>query len=199
MSSTCQSRLLAEMLAVISACSSLSAFSANVLWDQADIYDEGMDGQYHRYTFGGPYLQLLALDMSTGLELHAIAESNLQSANTFALASVGDNVNDSYIENKGVWFAYARYGVEHYDDAHSDYTIILQDEPVYLAFRYEGATSSSYGWAEIGFDTSGNLAVLHSAWDLDGGSLVVGAIPEPSSVLLLSLGLALLSLRRGGV
>lgn len=53
-----------------------------------------------------------------------------------------------------------------------------------------------YGWAHLEVNKNGELGLLESAIGLDGQSMIVGAIPEPSSGLLLILGLSLLSLRR---
>lgn len=56
-----------------------------------------------------------------------------------------------------------------------------------------------YGWVNMGVGQNGELSILGSALDLDGGPMVVGggsAIPEPSCVLLALLGGALLVLRR---
>ena len=55
-----------------------------------------------------------------------------------------------------------------------------------------------YGWVEFGFDNHEGLIVVNGALDMDGGPMIVGsgAIPEPSSALLLLLGFAGLALRR---
>ena len=53
-----------------------------------------------------------------------------------------------------------------------------------------------YGWFQIGVDQAGELNILSSAWDLDGDAIVVGAIPEPTSGMLVLLGMAALALKR---
>ena len=53
-----------------------------------------------------------------------------------------------------------------------------------------------YGWAHLGIDGNGGMELRGSAIGLEGQSMVVGAIPEPSSAWLLILGIAGLALRR---
>ena len=71
----------------------------------------------------------------------------------------------------------------------------------YVGIIYDGGQPDFtptvyYGWASFTVDSQGNLTFLESAIGLDGQSMVVGAIPEPSAVALLLLGLATLALRR---
>ena len=55
-----------------------------------------------------------------------------------------------------------------------------------------------YGWVEYDIGVNGSLIYRHSAWDLDGGAMIVGggAIPEPSGGLLVLVGLLALILHR---
>lgn len=90
-------------------------------------------------------------------------------------------------------------------DSHikSDYSIDMTDKKsVYLAFKTIAYDDQSnpypvYGWVEVSVPGL-EPKVLASAWDLDGGAMIVGsgAIPEPTSGLLLILGAAALALRR---
>ena len=62
-------------------------------------------------------------------------------------------------------------------------------------------TTQIYGWAECSiqeFSEQGpiSIKVLNSAFDADGGGMIVGAVPEPTSELLLLLGIAGIALRR---
>ena len=67
-----------------------------------------------------------------------------------------------------------------------------------IAYKDIHTQYNVYGWVEFGFDDSNGLIVVNGALDLDGGPMMVGggAIPEPSSGLLVLLGLVALSLRR---
>ena len=89
------------------------------------------------------------------------------------------------------------------EEMHSDYNIPIDpQESIYLAFStiaYDDQTTPYpvYGWVEI--SASGDApTVLSSAWDIDGGAMIVGggAVPEPTSGLLLLIGMAGLALRR---
>ena len=53
-----------------------------------------------------------------------------------------------------------------------------------------------YGWALLEIDTNGELELKRSAIGLDGQEMIVGAIPEPSSALLVLFGCAGLALKR---
>ena len=63
----------------------------------------------------------------------------------------------------------------------------------YLALIVDDA--DYYGWLAIDVDGDGVLRLAHSALSTEPG-IVVGAIPEPSSALLLLFGCAGLALRR---
>ena len=180
----------------------LLCHSAQVVWNHA-IIENYKYGNAETSIMQIPYLSMSATRNGTALEIWAHADSNLESANTFVLAALGDVVNAAYIENRTEWFAYARYGYENDSASHSDYSITLSsDESVYLAFRVEtdpghvALAPLTYGWVEMGLDDTGDLSLIRSAWDWDGDPITVGATPEPVSGLLLFLGATLLALRR---
>ena len=177
--------------------------SAQVVWNTTVIQTYG--GSEPRVYMFEPYLVMSASLVGAVLEIWAQSDANLESANTFALAAVGDVVDADYIENRAEWFAYAKYGDD--SSSHSDYSITLfPGDSVYLAFRIETYNHAdptqmappTYGWIEMGLDNAGGVSSLRSAWDIDGDSIVVGmgGIPEPSSALLLLVGGALLAIRR---
>ena len=53
-----------------------------------------------------------------------------------------------------------------------------------------------YGWVHLNVDEQGRMNILSSVIGMEGQSMIVGAIPEPSAGVLLLLGLAALALRR---
>lgn len=134
--------------------------------------------------------------MGDALVPTAIPESNLVYAGTFVLANPGDEISESYIKSRGKYFAWAQYNNP---DVFTDYQIMLErDKTVYLGFSAYEAVDDwlRYGWIEIGLNDRGTLEVLSSAWDIDGGPVVVGMIPEPSQILMYLLGIAAFALKR---
>ncbi len=116
--------------------------------------------------------------------------------------SYGDIVNEeSMLGQDKTYFYHSEKGKA---GIQSDYDIY--SDPVYLAMCAKTIVSDEYssyvyGWVEIGWGEYGNdPVVLSSAWDADGGPMIVGGgsalTPEPSSALLLLVGGALLALRR---
>ena len=82
----------------------------------------------------------------------------------------------------------------------SDYGFSMEHgDLVYLVFEsIETTDKSIYGWVSLSYQY-GVLSVVESAFDADGGPMIVGGgafIPEPSSALLLLVGGAMLGLRR---
>ena len=75
------------------------------------------------------------------------------------------------------------------------------DEVVdYVNGKIPDATTYYYGWAEYVVDEDGTFKILNSAIDFDGGPMIVGAgaVPEPTSGLLLLLGSAMANGWRAG-
>ena len=174
--------------------------AANVLWGSAFLIEEdriGVAEEHDKYvTMGSPYLQM-GMDFSgTALVLTAMPDSNLENANSFVEANKGDVVDASYMKSH-LSFAHAEYGEWGGGPTWTDYTLVFHPgDTCYLAFSEERFDSITYGWVQLGYAGDGHLSVLASAWDKDGDSIVVGAIPEPSSGVLVLLGLAGLALRR---
>ena len=70
----------------------------------------------------------------------------------------------------------------------------------YLAFMSTGSRSKDgidrYGWLHVALNDGLEMSILESGIGLYGENVYVGPIPEPTSGLLLLLGLASLALRR---
>lgn len=108
-----------------------------------------------------------------------------------------------------------RYGYRPGDDDndhsnfrdYGDYVIEIPSDgskTFFLGFGTDGATETEalwlYGWLEIAVNGT-ELSIVNSAIGLDGQDMKVGAIPEPSSVVLFIIGfvpIALLRPRDGG-
>lgn len=176
----------------------LTSFAGTVEWNKAFVV---IGEDYERVhdlsvTIGAPsFLPTWGDRIDGGWRLTALVATYMEYANSFVIANEGDVVGADYMANQAQFFLYSRYGDE--ESARSDYYMdILEDAPVYVAFQNEFSSGSRYGWFQIGVDDAGDLMMLSSAWDLDGDTIVVGAIPEPSSGLMLLFGLAALALQR---
>ena len=98
------------------------------------------------------------------------------------------------------------YGIDDYRHIGPTEVIVQPDTIMFLAFicKEDGLTPTNfiYGWVELGIDSDGNVIAIDSAYNLDGGPMVVGGgaweggIPEPSGGVLFLLGAAALGLRR---
>jgi hypothetical protein len=68
----------------------------------------------------------------------------------------------------------------------------------YLGFGIEdGDSNLFYGWIRLDTDVQNNITLVDYAYqDVPGASISAGAIPEPSTALLVSLGLTALAARR---
>ena len=126
-------------------------------------------------------------------------------------AYVGDLVDESTIFGRhDYWFyemaksqpEYA-YGEPRIIDFEKSYYLMfaIEDADDAWAYRLKETTDPPklyYGWAEYAVSEDGTFRILNSAIDFDGGAMIVGggAVPEPTSGLLLLLGVAGLALRR---
>jgi hypothetical protein len=119
------------------------------------------------------------------------------------VANAGDEVSETTTRHKGNYLNHAKI------DGETGYTIYnlvgVAPKDYYLAFAVENLYDYNdnvpdpryaYGWAHISVNEDKSLSLLGSAMSLDGSSLIVGAIPEPSAGVLLLLGLSALALRR---
>ena len=172
--------------------------AANVEWDVSNIdyAQNGYGDSDWLFVIGRPYLNIKADVVGSGLRLTAENSSSMVSGNTYAIASKGDVVSREYMDAKGEYFHLAaRYNPE----VRMDYSILLDgSENIYLAFiaDYASFDTPRYGWVELGLDEDGLLKAYSSAWDVDGDSIIVGDVPEPSGGLLLLLGAGSIALRR---
>ncbi len=109
----------------------------------------------------------------------------------FLVMSPGETINASTMAGAGM------IGETMHVDLYN--TVFVAYET--LAYKDIYTPYKVYGWVEFGFDNPEGLIVVNGALDMDGGPMLVGggAIPEPSSWVLLLLGFAGLALRRRGM
>ena len=132
----------------------------------------------------------------------------------FVQMDVGDSVDllTTFYADE-VFYAFGwRPGEEEIAGNHrysGDYDITVSGsgtQVFFLGFGVEGSTTDTdspegfsqiwlYGWLEVAVDGT-ELSVVNSAIGLNGQSMTVGLIPEPTTTMLLLLGLASLALRR---
>ncbi len=179
-------------------CPAVYAYATSVAWNKAFLVDENYwDADRGKLIcMGSPYLNMWMNFLGDDLILSAQPESNLVTANTFVKACKGDVVDAGYIAYN-LCFAYAEYDECGNGRTWTDYSLTFSPgDSYYLAFREERYNSTTYGWVQLGYTYGKELEVMGSAWDMDGDSIIVGAIPEPSGGMLFLLGIACLTLRR---
>ncbi len=91
------------------------------------------------------------------------------------------------------------------DHVNEPITVDSNGESIYLAFKtilwgeeYTRTGIEPYGWVEL-YIQDENIMLVSSAVDIDGGPMIVGggaATPEPTSGMLMLLGMLGLLLRR---
>ena len=182
--------MMKRMVFVVFACvfTGMPVSGATVIWDAFE--QSGNDFYY----YGGPTPEInFSIETSHPLYIFATADGEINVANPRArwvVAEGGDTVDDNYISTGHlVLDAY-------YTDASKiEYHTMsaAKGSTFYLALIVDDA--DYYGWLAIDVDSGGGLHLAHSALSTEPG-IVVGAIPEPSSWVLLLLGFAGLALRR---
>ena len=125
-------------------------------------------------------------------------------------AIVEDVVNSSSMLGKDTYFFYELHGIP--GPTTIDYLLPNDGSPRYLAFvlqdfqeafglitgKTEQLPSVYYGWLEYSYTANEGMQIINSAIGLDHQDMIVGggAVPEPTSGLLLLLGVTCLVLRR---
>ena len=111
---------------------------------------------------------------------------------------------ESMVMEAGTECGHMCFGTLIYDDTQTSpdsYTVSIgKMQSIYLGYaaqdRHINPNEQYYGWMELYLSSDNILSIRNSAIDISGDSIVVGAIPEPSSAILLFVGCAMLILRR---
>lgn len=178
-------------------------YAATVEWNQmAAGYAEDMDSGPIWYIGGGNKGIMPAIMVT--LNHGVFSGSDLMGGMSTIWVrqmSEGDVVNAETMNSPGQYFYHTKEGV---DGASCDYSIEA-NELIYLAFStlawendgYGPDRYMVYGWVAVDAG-GGEVLVTGSAWDADGGAMIVGggAVPEPSSGVLCLIGLLALMMRR---
>ena len=188
-----------RIIAVISFLFCLTCSASTVEWGTLTI---------DKYS-GGYYCTAWPLDMvSYGsgdtIILTGSTYDNLAYASLWVEVFAGDVITGQGLyENETSYFAYANHTPDWEPIEFSDYSVsISKGESTYLAVALDIAHEGKEfwtGWVELTLDNNGDVIALSSAFDRSGGPLIVGAIPEPTSGMLLIFGLTVIGLRRRNI
>ena len=187
--------------------------AASVQWNKIKSDGgDGLGGHYLRvdYRLESPQTILRSGSLSLGLESTPLngkefsvfcAVVNAWFAGAWAEAYYGDVVYRESFCGEGPYFMRSD------EDDFSGYPITMTgNSDFYLMFACTEMGDNGhlrddavYGWVSFHIAEDGALSILESAYDADGGPMIVGggsAIPEPSNALLLLAGCAALILKR---
>ena len=158
------------------------------------------------------WIDVMGSFVSDGYHVTMTAEGGFpESIGNWVEAGYGTRVDASTVRNQSRYFQRGPFDGDNNAEIYD--VTVESDEVTYLAFCGEilsGDSMSSlartgvylYGWVSLTVDENGIPKVTGSAIDLDGGPMVVGGgawtggIPEPSSGILVLLGVTSLLLHR---
>ncbi len=205
------------LFSVILFCSSMSN-GANVVWDcftsSMDAIYPGTDKTVCSITPTGAYMNygFLYFDKTSGfytVTLTSYADPLLGSYQRWVQVSKGDVISYDTMMNRDDYFMATFFG----EEAIANQSITFDrsvDKSIYLAVMIDEIHPSNdgsvnfmpevpyqYGWVELTV-AGAFVMVQSSAFALDGSAMIAGggAVPEPSSGILLLIGSFLLMLKR---
>ncbi len=194
-------------------------YGATVEWNEVVLCKDwgGVSGAYsmfwNKFSYSPDRTYILQVDMSISIEgnYFTLTSEDYDATATGVVdnwlkANKGDVADASTTRNKMLYFNHCH--LDHQEGWANDPISGELGSDFYLIFAvgdlddYNNNVPNPdclYGWAHLNVDATGEVNLLGSAIGLDGQSMVVGAIPEPSSAMLLILGLCVLGLRRRAV
>ncbi len=201
------------MLCLLLSCWGTFCFSANVVWDNPSIYVGGNFSLTQPAQGYGPgeYWSLhLSLTVSQ-LDAYRYTVTGERPNLLFSgnwVKPTGDNAiaDEDTTRHLSEYVIHQFIDAPAYEDSFSSSAFTVNaGEEFYLMFCVDTNYPNLdviYGWVQLRMETNGTISYLHSAYDLDGGPMVVGGgvwtggIPEPSCGMLLLIGTAVLGLHR---
>lgn len=184
----------------------LSGQGATVVWNALEVrLAQGCYVESNMGKNGSLSLGIVSQPIGTGMYSVEFELVNLLFVGTWMRAALNDIAGVSTIRNDASALAYTvREDGDFWVEGGTPISVKANSD-FYLMFVCNGldehleVANSVYGWVGYHIDQEGQITVLSSAWDLDGGPMIVGgwsASPEPSGGLLLMLGAAMFALRR---
>ena len=144
-------------------------------------FDGSDDGEIELFSMGSMHLDLglMAMGMDSSVQL---------------VSGTGDGMMMGELENlspgasvDGTLSYYEESNIVHHDVITAPW---VPGSTGYAGFTFdEGGTTSVYGWMQISFDPGGETFTVEQwAYEDSGAPIQVAAIPEPSTMLLLTAG-----------
>lgn len=192
-----------RVVSLAAALLAMTTMAASVEWGAFQLVGNSPGAVVLGYGGGAVYANT-SVGMATtksGSSL-TIAESGtyLASFSAWTVAVAGEVVNADMLQDIDRLF-YRCDGIQ----ASNPFDVNYAEDTFYMAFEtlvwdneeFYGPGKVEYGWVHLAV-ANGKLSVVDSAMGLEGQSMIVGsgAVPEPSSGLILLLGMTVLALRR---
>lgn len=200
-----------------------SAQSATVAWDvfqygynatskSTFVYSggiAGLDVHFNVISWGYPGERYIWAEKDNGRQ-GSLAPVQSWNSGAWLEASFGDLVDYETVMTRDEYWFYEMakkhpntYGFPKEVNPSESYYLMFAIEDIDDAWAYRLDETIEdpklyYGWLEYTVDDDGKFIVKRSAIDFDGGPMIVGmgAIPEPTSAILLLFGLSLLAIKR---
>ena len=191
-----------QILLLIVLSISIFSFGSEVEWNSFILVHTGYPtiGYAGISAYTDTSLSLATTKNGDQLTIRESGFTSLTSFATWALAFEGEGIDESFFNDTTRIF-YNGDGHGTHNPISANYNV----DTFYLAFKtivWEdemliSPIGTDYGWVQLGV-RNGEIEIISSAINLSGSPILTGAgaVPEPTSGLLLLLGIAGLALRR---